>query len=288
LGAATAGGVVIHFAHWISPVGARHFMVHPGHKYSALEVTIRRIEPGTFLHEESGVLVVPGLKPNKIMQALYDVPTSQHCLCVKGEPSCWDDFARGWPEMGHLDEDATETLRRSHEARQGGPQARRVNFDDALRDLWAKVMRERGRYAGGEWYGFGGDAYRWRPPRDPSDGPRGTNPGARYDYDGTRRDDPRDPYYRPGDPGYYGSENWRNVPPPPPPPRDPPPRHHRGHPFGPDRARQILGVAYGATAAEVKAAHRKLAFDAHPDRAGEDTTARMAEINAARDVLLDP
>ena len=49
-------------------------------------------------------------------------------------------------------------------------------------------------------------------------------------------------------------------------------------------ARQVLGVARGADEGAIRAAHRRLLADVHPDRGGSasETTA----INAARDVLL--
>ncbi len=51
---------------------------------------------------------------------------------------------------------------------------------------------------------------------------------------------------------------------------------------------EILDVAPNADDAAIKAAHRKRARDAHPDVSGAiDATQRMAEINRARDVLLD-
>lgn len=50
----------------------------------------------------------------------------------------------------------------------------------------------------------------------------------------------------------------------------------------------ILRVSANATAAEVKAAFRKLAFETHPDHNGaSDANRRMAELIEARDVLLD-
>ncbi len=51
---------------------------------------------------------------------------------------------------------------------------------------------------------------------------------------------------------------------------------------------QILGVDRTATAAEIKAAYRRLAKGNHPDLIGGDGHARMAEINRAHDVLSDP
>jgi curved DNA-binding protein CbpA len=49
-------------------------------------------------------------------------------------------------------------------------------------------------------------------------------------------------------------------------------------------AYEILGLKPGASAAEVKAAHRRLMQAAHPDHGGSDWLA--ARINQARDVLL--
>jgi DnaJ domain len=48
----------------------------------------------------------------------------------------------------------------------------------------------------------------------------------------------------------------------------------------------VLGVAPGASGEEVAAAYRRLAKRWHPDRAGgEDAARRMAEINAAYDLV---
>jgi hypothetical protein len=47
-----------------------------------------------------------------------------------------------------------------------------------------------------------------------------------------------------------------------------------------------LGLAEGASAAEIRAAHRRLIRDAHPDRGG--SSAQAARLNAARDRLLRP
>ena len=49
-------------------------------------------------------------------------------------------------------------------------------------------------------------------------------------------------------------------------------------------ARKILGVAPGADAAAIRAAHRRLVAAVHPDRGGSAELARR--INAARDTLL--
>lgn len=50
------------------------------------------------------------------------------------------------------------------------------------------------------------------------------------------------------------------------------------------RAREILGVDEHATAADIRAAHRRLMKTAHPDHGGSDWLAR--QVNEARDVLL--
>lgn len=51
----------------------------------------------------------------------------------------------------------------------------------------------------------------------------------------------------------------------------------------------ILDISPGAGEAEIKAAHRRRARELHPDvNASQDATARMAEVNHAREVLLDP
>jgi hypothetical protein len=51
------------------------------------------------------------------------------------------------------------------------------------------------------------------------------------------------------------------------------------------QARALLGVAPGADAAAIRAAHRRLIASVHPDKGG--TEALAAQINAARDLLLD-
>ena len=50
------------------------------------------------------------------------------------------------------------------------------------------------------------------------------------------------------------------------------------------RARQVLGVGAGADEGTIRAAHRRLLADVHPDRGG--SAERSTEINAARDLLL--
>jgi len=50
-------------------------------------------------------------------------------------------------------------------------------------------------------------------------------------------------------------------------------------------ARSILGVGPGATAAEIREAHKRLMRMAHPDKGG--TTGLAAQLNAARDRLLE-
>jgi len=51
-------------------------------------------------------------------------------------------------------------------------------------------------------------------------------------------------------------------------------------------AHAVLGIAPGATAADVKRAYRRRARLLHPDIAGPQTTSRMAELNLARDALM--
>ena len=51
------------------------------------------------------------------------------------------------------------------------------------------------------------------------------------------------------------------------------------------RARRLLSVPADADARRIREAHRRLAAQSHPDRGG--STARLAEINAARDLLLN-
>jgi DnaJ family protein C protein 19 len=49
-------------------------------------------------------------------------------------------------------------------------------------------------------------------------------------------------------------------------------------------ARRVLGVDRTADAPTIRAAHRRLMAEAHPDRGGSDAEARA--LNAARDLLL--
>ena len=51
-----------------------------------------------------------------------------------------------------------------------------------------------------------------------------------------------------------------------------------------DRARRVLGVSAKADAGEIRAAHRRLMGELHPDRGGSEEQARR--VNAARDLLL--
>jgi curved DNA-binding protein CbpA len=52
-----------------------------------------------------------------------------------------------------------------------------------------------------------------------------------------------------------------------------------------DDAYAILGVARGADDAQIAAAHRRLAWQHHPDVAGDDETGQMMTINAAFDAI---
>jgi hypothetical protein len=52
----------------------------------------------------------------------------------------------------------------------------------------------------------------------------------------------------------------------------------------PDEAREVLGVAPGATREEIRSAYLRLMAAAHPDRGGSDWLA--SRVNQARDVLL--
>ncbi|QGP79610.1 J domain-containing protein [Sphingobium sp. CAP-1] len=51
------------------------------------------------------------------------------------------------------------------------------------------------------------------------------------------------------------------------------------------KARALLGLASDADASAIRAAHRRLIASVHPDKGG--TEALAAQINAARDLLLD-
>ena len=49
----------------------------------------------------------------------------------------------------------------------------------------------------------------------------------------------------------------------------------------------VLGIPVGASPAEIKAAHRRLTWELHPDRSSApDAHVRMAEVNDAAAVLL--
>lgn len=64
-------------------------------------------------------------------------------------------------------------------------------------------------------------------------------------------------------------------------------RPRRGPAMGRDEAaaRAVLGVPAHADADAIRAAHRRLLADAHPDRGGSADEARR--INAARDLLVE-
>ena len=70
--------------------------------------------------------------------------------------------------------------------------------------------------------------------------------------------------------------DWRSAPGEAPPPAE--------GPLTRTEALAILGLAEGATAEEVRAAHRRLMRTAHPDHGGSAWLA--ARLNAARDLLL--
>ena len=62
-------------------------------------------------------------------------------------------------------------------------------------------------------------------------------------------------------------------------------RFRHGQPPMPlDDARRLLGVADGASIADIRAAHRRLIAKVHPDAGGSEELAQR--INAARDVLI--
>ncbi|MEZ5895491.1 MAG: DnaJ domain-containing protein [Parvularculaceae bacterium] len=64
----------------------------------------------------------------------------------------------------------------------------------------------------------------------------------------------------------------------------PPPAPAKGGALAPEEAAAVLGVAIDAGAADIKAAHRKLISQLHPDKGGTDYLA--AKINEARKILL--
>jgi hypothetical protein len=57
-------------------------------------------------------------------------------------------------------------------------------------------------------------------------------------------------------------------------------------PTRPDEPSTVLGVEPGASRAEIRRAYRQKALAIHPDVAGHEATAEMAQLNTARDTLL--
>ncbi len=64
----------------------------------------------------------------------------------------------------------------------------------------------------------------------------------------------------------------------------PPPAQRRGG-MSVSEALQVLGLKAGASADDIKLAHKRLIKDFHPDKGGSDYLA--AKINEAKDILLD-
>jgi hypothetical protein len=79
-------------------------------------------------------------------------------------------------------------------------------------------------------------------------------------------------------PGTGGSNTGGNAR------RTPPPRSPRGGAMTRQEAYEVLGLAAGASEADIRAAHHRLMRTAHPDAGGSDWLA--ARVNMARDVLL--
>lgn len=89
----------------------------------------------------------------------------------------------------------------------------------------------------------------------------------------------------------FGRSNPRRMPgrqPSGPPGLQPGPQPSREtrveEPLDAAAARRLLGVDRAADAATIRAAHRRLMAEAHPDRGGSAEEARA--LNAARDILL--
>ncbi|WEK41894.1 MAG: J domain-containing protein [Candidatus Sphingomonas colombiensis] len=64
----------------------------------------------------------------------------------------------------------------------------------------------------------------------------------------------------------------------------PKPKRQTSVDTGQQAARELLGVGPAADRDEIRAAHRRLMADAHPDHGGSDDRARA--LNAARDLLI--
>lgn len=67
-------------------------------------------------------------------------------------------------------------------------------------------------------------------------------------------------------------------------PKQKPVRREGNGDTGRQAARAMLGVGPAANDAEIRAAHRRLMGEAHPDHGGSEARAR--ELNAARDLLI--
>ena len=78
---------------------------------------------------------------------------------------------------------------------------------------------------------------------------------------------------------YFGWRLWHGIG-----TRPKPRRPAAAEPVDAVSARRLLGVDRAADEATIRAAHRRLMAEAHPDRGGSEAEARA--LNAARDLLL--